>query len=153
MIAKANSFSTALVCIVMILFLGACNKDSDEARIKHALSILEQGLEKRDAATAISVFSKEYRDQAGRDTRATRSMMFVYFSRNQKIEVLTGNLSIEVKNSDASVKLDVVLLGGKNIIPERGQQYQVDMQWRKQGDDWRLYRAAWVAGLWLPRQS
>ncbi|MDH5649721.1 MAG: hypothetical protein OEY67_08690 [Gammaproteobacteria bacterium] len=121
----------------------ACQKESDEVKISKALSGMEQGIENRDAGQVLELLSPLFQDHAGRDIKAVRGLMFVHFSRNERINVVTTNKAIQVHNDSARMQFDVLLLGSSNILPERGRRYKVDTEWIKENGNWLLHRMDW----------
>ena len=57
--------------------------------------------------------------------------------------MVTINTKISVDGNVARVQSDVTFLGTSNIIPERGRQIFIDLEWHKENQNWLLYRAVW----------
>lgn len=138
-----RSFKRLLILVVLGVFTAGCQPSSSESQVSKAFEHLEQAIENKNARAATMLFASGFRDQQGRDVKDIRGLMFLYFSRNKNIHVVTNNTKIGIDGTVARVQSDVTLLGTSNIIPERGRRVFIDLEWRKENRDWLLYRAVW----------
>ena len=70
--------------------------------------------------------------------------MTVLFLQNTNVKVvaLTSTSRITGETS-GETDAQVVLAGGRGLLPERASPYSVKLQWRREGRQWRLARLDW----------
>lgn len=65
-------------------------------------------------------------------------------SANIKIVAVTRNSHIDTGSSQVGhTKAKVLVTGAQGLIPERAEPYDVKLQWRFDGSDWKLIELHW----------
>lgn len=131
--------------LLLLANLAGCAVEDDASRLNRALQELQTAIEERDAGAVIDHLTDDFQAQADIDARKLRAMMFYYFRQYRQITVFATGQRIRLDGEQADVTVNALLLGGEQLIPERGKRYQVEMRWLKQRGDWKLSRLRWQA--------
>jgi hypothetical protein len=77
---------------------------------------------------------------------AKRVLVATYL-RNEKINLTAVVSDVRIEGDRAFAKVRVVATGGAGMLPERGQTWDFDTAWRREGGAWRVFNAEWREGL------
>lgn len=132
-----------LVGIGALLMAGCGEPEDDAGEIARAIAAMQAGIEARRTGPVLEHLAEEFRTAENLQQRELRAMMLYYFRRYPDIRIVTHNRNIRVQSDQADVRLDALLLGGRNVLPEQGQHYSVMMRWHKLDGKWYLYRIRW----------
>ena len=85
--------------------------------------------------------------RTGADKLWVKRTMAFYMLRHPNIEIVTSNLHIDLEPEQqphtAHAHFSALVTGGEGLIPEQGALYQIETEWRLQGDQWQLVYADW----------
>ena len=86
----------------------------------------------------------DFQAQSEHDREWAKRTMTVLFLQNTNVKVvaLTSTSRITGETS-GETDAQVVLAGGRGLLPERASPYSVKLQWRREGRQWRLARLDW----------
>ena len=132
----------ALAIVLLVSVIG-CRGTDDETAIRQAIGEIADSISRKDASDIVSHLSPEFLDKDGRDTRAIRQFMVIQFLRNKNIAVFITRTEIRVSGQTATAQLHVGLTGMSGFLPERGEYYLVNLDWRKARNEWLLHRLDW----------
>jgi hypothetical protein len=129
-----------------VLLLGACSDDlSVEQHIIGNLEQMEAAAEQGRHLDFMSHVADGFGGQHGSMDRR-EFHRFMIFQMNENRRLHANFFPIHVRESDkagATAQFRILVLGGAGLLPERGQLYEVETRWIKEGSDWLLYKADW----------
>ncbi len=132
-------------CLLLLVFLlSACSENkSDTTLIEEQISSLQEAIENHDRGMFMDVIDEQYQDQLNNDRQSLQRMLMGFFFRYKDISVYVSATQIDVQEIRADAQSQVVLTGGKNLIPESARHYQVYSCWKKVSDEWLLSCLEW----------
>lgn len=124
--------------------LGACQRTPDDVAIRDAISAMVKAVETKDNRAFLAHVAENYRDHDGRDRQGLRQLLLANFVQNQNIVVSVSDITIELRDGRADVRLTARLTSGEQLLADRRfGGYRVHSLWQRQGRDWRIYQAEW----------
>jgi len=135
-------FIAALV-LVFGLLTGCAEEKSDEAMILEQIKILQEAIEAHDRGKFMAVIDSEYYDQLNSDRKSLQRMLLGFFLRYKDISVYVSASQVAVMQVRAEVQSQILVTGGKGLLPESARHYQVTSCWKKVADDWLLSCLEW----------
>ena len=136
-----------LISVLAVVSLAACSKKTDADRIRAVINAVQKAAEDRDVRETLSHVDKNYKDPAGNDYQAIKSMMLYYFFRHQKISIIVSNLETAVNGASASAHFQAILSGrtgsADNILPDALSAYRFDVSFQNDQGDWKIVSARW----------
>jgi hypothetical protein len=124
-----------------------CSKPAPEQALRDSIDKLQQAAVKKDAGEFFEYFAEDFVGSDGLDRENFRRYVQMIWLRHKDVGVQMGPLDVKVMEDRATVNFTVALSGGRGLIPDQGQIYQVQTGWRLDGDDWNLISAAWKPTL------
>ena len=131
------------ILLSALLLLSACTKTSDETAILTAIDSMVEAIERKESRTFIENLDSDFSDQDDRDVKGVRQLLAYHFFANNKINVFVSNIRISLSGPSAVVTFNATTTGAARVIPERGQFYSLETEWRKRDKQWKLLRASW----------
>lgn len=129
-----------------LLLLAACGKDDPQARLEAAVQQLQDNLEARDSGAVLDQLDKRFRAQDEFDAQWARKTMLLLFHRYAQIKVVSLGRQTRVDPGSpltGHTEAQLLITGAQGLIPERVTPYTVRLEWRRDGDDWKLYDLKW----------
>src|SRR6266566_7458751 len=133
-------------CVV----LGACGKTpTPEVQVRTTLAQAQTAAEKKDIAGLRDLISGTYRDAEGQDKRGVEALLRYYFLRHESIHLFTRVPAVNVSRPDAAEAVVLVAMAARPVRDAheldglRADLYRFDITLSKEGDHWRVLRAAW----------
>lgn len=126
-----------------LLVSGCAEKQSDEDLIQAQIQILQDAIETHDRGLFMDVIDAQYRDQLNNDRQSLQRMLMGFFFRYKDISVYVSATQISVQQIRADAQSQVVVTGGRNLLPEKARHYQVHSCWKKVSDEWLLSCLEW----------
>ncbi|MEZ5701713.1 MAG: hypothetical protein R3E42_06715 [Burkholderiaceae bacterium] len=114
--------------------------------LEAAVQELQDRLEAKDSGAVLAMLDPLFRAQDEYDAEWARKTMALVFLRyaSVKIIVVSSNSNIDPPGSAIGVtEAQVVLTGAQGLIPERVSPYSVQLRWKLEGSDWKLYDLRW----------
>ena len=143
MIQKKVLFFIASLSLVFALLTGCAEEKSDEAMIQAQIKILQEAIETHDRGKFMAVIDTEYYDQLNSDRKSLQRMLLGFFLRYKDISVYVSASQVAVMQVRAEVQSQILVTGGKGLLPESARHYQVTSCWKKVSDDWLLSCLEW----------
>ncbi|WP_214660508.1 hypothetical protein [sulfur-oxidizing endosymbiont of Gigantopelta aegis] len=122
---------------------GCAEKKTDEAQILAQIAVLQAAIENHDRGEFMDVVDEQYQDQRGNSHKSLQRMLMGFFFRYKDISVYVSANQVELQSIRADVQSQVIITGGKNIIPDNARHYAVHSCWKKVSDEWRLSCLEW----------
>lgn len=142
-----TTFSTVLLSLVLVLIYG-CEKPPIEQELEKNILELEQAIEDKDPSAVLDHIHKDFIGEKGQDKKWVQRTLAFHTLRNHQIEIVISNIKITVKDPHTAIgSFNALATGGHGLLPERGAIYQVELEWRKEGGDWKIVYAKWKKNL------
>ena len=122
---------------------GCAEKKTDEILIREQINSLQEAIETHDRGQFMAVIGTEYSDQVNSDRQSLQRMLLGFFLRYKDISVYISATQINIKQIRADAQSQLVVTGGKSLIPENARHYQVHSCWKKVSDEWLLSCLEW----------
>jgi len=130
--------------IFSIAIISACSeKKTDEELIQEQVARLQEAIETHDRGKFMDTIDSEYSDQINSDRQSLQRMLLAFFLRYKDISVYVSATQINIQQIRADARSQVVLTGGKHLIPDNARHYQVHSCWKKVSDEWLLSCLEW----------
>ena len=143
MIARA----LALLLSVVALTTG-CGRSDPERELRATIGSMAQAIEKREPAAFLDAMTDDFSRESGafgkQDTKRT---LVAAILRNERINVSAVVTDVRIEGDRAFAKVRVVATGGAGLLPERGQTWDFDSAWRREGGQWKVFNAEWREGI------
>lgn len=129
-----------------LLLLAACGKDDLQVRLEAAVQQLQDNLEARDSGAVLDQLDKRFCAQDEFDAQWARKTMLLLFHRYAQVKVVSLGRQSRVDPGSpltGHTEAQLLITGAQGLIPERVTPYTVRLEWRRDGDDWKLYDLKW----------
>lgn len=138
-----------LLCCAVLLAAGpaACSKPlTVEQQVIATIRNMEAHVEAGERRPFMEYIAEDFSGQDGTMTRdQARAFMVYQMNRNRRLQAQLFPIQVtETSATTARATFRALVTGGANWIPERGQVYDFDTRWRRDGDDWLLVSANWT---------
>jgi hypothetical protein len=135
-----------------LMMLGACAAEDDNAALMRLVADAAAAAEARDTGFFRGLISERYSDARGNDRDRVIGMIRGYFLSHESVEVVTRVNAIALRGTDAA---EMAVLAG--ILGQRagarllggldGRLYRLDLEFVREGGDWRIIGAQWERSL------
>lgn len=126
----------------------ACSRSDPEKELRAAIGDMATAIEEQRVADALKHVSEDFTRESGAFGKAdARRVLAAAMLRNQKIHLTSSIAELRIDGERAFVKLRVIAAGGAGLLPERGQTWEFDSVWRREGGQWKVYNAEWREGV------
>lgn len=142
-VLTGRRISAYLLLVLLQGLLAACDNSPPEQAIKDALAEIETAIENGSTGTVMDRLSDAVAvERRGRTLqrkdihRTLVGIFFRYPNRNitfTRIEIKLDPVTLK----QARVQFTALAWGGKNVLPEDANSYQVDSHWQLDGD-WKI---------------
>ena len=136
-----------VICVVLVgLLLGACGqKPSVEQQVIASLEYMELSAEEGRHMDFMSYVAEEFSGQLGSmDRRQFHRFMIFQMNENRRLHAQLFPIHVkETGKSQASAQFNILVTGGGDLLPDRGQLFAVETDWIRDGSDWLLNKADW----------
>lgn len=140
----ARSFTVQYLLLVFVLSLFACSKPKpDDQQIMDSLSAMSQAVKNRQNANLMNYLTSDFRGQQRLYKSDMNTLVFYQFRAYKKPGAVLSRVDIKVKDGQASVTAYLLLTGTDAVVPQGGRLLKVESNWRKEKDQWRVFRATW----------
>ncbi len=138
----------AIGCALALAFVAGCGRSDPEREIRATIARMAESVEKRDPAVFLDAVAEDFSRESGAFGKqdAKRTLLAAYL-RNEKINVSAVVTEVRVEGDRALAKVRVIATGGAGLLPERGQTWDFDSAWRREGGQWKVFNAEWREGL------
>lgn len=132
--------------LALAVALGGCSRDDPLAELEANVRQLQDSLEAKDSGEVAALLHPQFQAQDQYDSDWARRTMTGLFLRHRNIGItaLSQQSRLDPHARDmAYTDATVILSGAENLIPDQAAQYQVHIEWRRDGERWTLHRLAW----------
>jgi len=140
----------------MVLLVGAtgCSESDPERQIRERIAAAVAAAEARDTGFFRDLIAESFVDQRGNDRQSMLNLVRAQFFLNQRIDVISRVQTISLEGDDAArTVLAAGLVGSPGSRIQLGETsgdlYRIELEWIKDGADWRVIGAEW-SGLGGP---
>ena len=137
-----------LLGVLGALALGACVRSDPERELRDTIAAMARAIEDREPGAFLDAMADDFTRESGAFGKqdAKRILAGIYL-RNEKIHLAAVVTEVRVDGARARARVRVVATGGSGLLPERGQAWEFDSAWRRDGGKWRVFNAEWRDGL------
>lgn len=135
-----------LVPALGVLWLAGCGRDDPQAALEATVQQLQDALEARDSGAVMGLLDARFRAQDEFDAEWAQKTLRLMFLRYAQVRIVAVGRRSTVDPQAPHLgrtEAQVLVAGAQGLIPERVTPYAVQMEWRRQGQDWRLYDLRW----------
>lgn len=133
-----------ILSIFFSVFLSGCTeKKTDETLIQEQIKILQEAIETHDRGQFMAIIDTDYSDQINSDRNSLQRMLLGFFLRYKDISVYASATQITIQQIRADARSQVIVTGGKHLIPDNARHYQVHSCWKKVSGEWMLSCLEW----------
>lgn len=137
------TFHIYIIALVMIFLVSCTPKGDEQSQLRDSLTEIQNLLEAHELKKILQHLDRDFLAQGRYGSAQLGQLMTLQFRQNQHLYVFLKNTEIQMQYPVADIVTTAYLLGSKNVIPERGQRYEVKMRWLKVKDKWKLSRLHW----------
>lgn len=141
------SFVCRVCALVLVaLFLAGCGKPDPKTALDAAVQQLQDNLEARKTDDVMEQLHPNFQAGEGMDRGWAQRTMTLMFMRYANIRILAVSRDSRIDSGTSQVghtEAQVVVTGAQGLIPERAEPYAVRLQWRLEGNDWKLLELHW----------
>lgn len=134
--------------VLVVLLTAACGaKLSVEQQVIATLRIMETAAEEGQHLDFMTHISDSFSGQQGSmDRREFHRFMLFQINQNRRLQAQFFPIYVrEISESEATAQFKLLVTGGAGLLPDRGQLFEVETQWQRDGGDWLLIGANWEA--------
>ncbi len=128
--------------IVLQLLISGCQQSPPEEAIKAALTELEEAVEAGDTGTILDRLTDSAVVHRGEsmDRKTQQRTLVGLFFRYPKRQVTLAGIRIDTapNGKTARARFTALVWGGRNVLPEKADSYQVDSHWVLEDSDWKI---------------
>ena len=133
------------VLLAMLLLPSCGDEPTVEQQIIGVITEMEQLAEAGKRGAFMDKVAGDFSGQLGVLTRDEfRRFMIMQWNQNLKLHAQLFPIRVrKLGPGMAAADFRALITGGRGLIPERGQLYQIETTWMADGDDWLLVSANW----------
>ena len=128
--------------------LAACGeKLTVEQQIIATLRNMEYAAEEGQHLDFMGYVADTFKGQQGSmDRREFHRFMIFQINQNRRLQAQFFPIYVkETDENSASAQFKLLVTGGAGLLPERGQLFEVETHWLREGSEWELITANWEA--------
>jgi hypothetical protein len=137
-----------LMALLTLLLVACGPEQTPEAQVRSVIAAGEVAAEARDLSALMELVAADFRDEQVGGRAELQQYLRGYLVTHQSIHLLTRVDSVELPYRDmAKVSLTIGTLGrdsaAASALELAADVYDVQLELRFDGDDWRVTRASW----------
>jgi hypothetical protein len=126
----------------------ACTRDDPERELRATIARMAQAIEQREVGDFLNALAEDFTRESGTfGKQEAKRVLAGVLLRNEKISVTAVVTDVRIEGQRAFAKVRVVAAGGQGLLPERGQTWDFESNWRRDGSAWKVFNAEWREGL------
>jgi len=137
-----------LLALGFAAFAAGCGRADPERELRATIDAMAQAIEKREPAGFLDAMADDFSRESGafgkQDAKRT---LVAAILRNERIHVSAAVTEVRIDGDRAFARVRVVATGGAGLLPERGQTWDFESAWRREGGQWKVFNAEWREGL------
>lgn len=129
-----------LVALILCCSVLACSSSNDEQQVRELIVDAANAAEARDVGDVLELVGADYADAQGNTRDSLANFLRAFFALHPKLELMTSveNLEFPV---DGLARARVAVRGLQLDRFSLGESVTLDVELRREGDDWRVVRA------------
>lgn len=134
------------ILLLLPLWLAGCGKNDPRASLEAAVQALQDNLEAKKTGAVMDQLHPGFRAGEGMDREWAKRTMTLMFMRYANVKIIAVTRSSRIDTGSSQVghtEAKVVVTGAQGLIPERAEPYDIQLQWRLDGSDWKLIELHW----------
>jgi len=139
---------TAVSVLLAVSLLAACGEElSIDQQIIATLRNMEYAAEEGEHFEFMSYVADSFSaQQDSMDRREFHRFMIFQINQNRRLQAQFFPIYVQETGEDmASAHFRILVTGGGGLLPDRGQLFEVETNWLRDGGDWMLEKANWQA--------
>lgn len=130
--------------LLLPVALAACRRSDPERELRDTIAGMASAIERREPGEFLDSVADDFTRESGAFGKqdAKRVLAGIYL-RNEKIHLAAVVTDVQIDGDRARARVRVVATGGAGLLPERGQAWEFDSAWRRDGGKWRVFNAEW----------
>lgn len=140
-----------ILSVLIFLFMGftlaGCSDSADEKIILSNIQTMREAIQAHDKNEFMKYIAPRYRGQDHGNRPGLERFVIEQLKNNKNIYIYMADTSIEIKDGIARVTFYAGTAGGPDQVPERGQLYKVETNWKQFSDQWQIIHAKWRPAL------
>ena len=136
-----------LLLTFVFSLLGACGDSlTVEQQVIATIRNMEAHIEAGERRPFMDYVAEDFRGQGGSLNREQlRALMIMQLNRYQKLQGQLFPIRVEeTGEGTATASFRALVTGGPRWIPESGQFFEFETQWRRDNGDWQVIAADWT---------
>ncbi len=131
-----------------VLALAACSRGDPERELRDTIAAMAKAIEGGEPGAFLESVADDFTRESGAFGKqdAKRVLAGIYL-RNEKIHLAAVVTDLRIEGDRARARVRVVATGGPGLLPERGQSWEFDSAWRRDGGQWKVFNAEWREGF------
>jgi len=144
-----RSYFLRLFCVLgCLVVFSACHKTGDEEQIKHVTDSMASAVQSGNFGEITAHLHPDFRANNEMDAQQVKQMLMFAGIQHAAISITIVSAKTDldtVYHDRASSTLSVIATSGTSFagLPKEGSAHIVKLEWRKDGDDWKILRALW----------
>lgn len=138
--------SCSLLVSLSLLLLGCGARNDPQAALEAAVQQLQDNIEAKRTGAVLDQLHAEFLARQELDREWAKRTMTLLFMRHKNIQVIAlgKNSWIDAAiSSKGHTEAQIGLSGAEGLIPDSARHYSVKLEWRLDGDEWKLGRLDW----------
>lgn len=136
------------LAFVLGLLACACGRGDPERELRATVDAMAQAIEQHRVADALEPVADDFTRESGAfGKQDARRVLAAAMLRNENIQLSASVNTLRVEGDRAFAKVRVVATGGSGLLPERGQTWEFETNWRRDKGRWKVFNAEWQEGL------
>ncbi len=138
----------AAMLIAGTAWLIGCSRSDPERELRDTVARMAKAIETREVGRFLDHVAEDFtRESGGFGRPDAQRILAGVLLRNEKVTVTAIVTEVRIEGARASARIRVVATGGAGVLPERGQTWDFDSAWRRDGSVWKVFNAEWREGL------
>jgi hypothetical protein len=136
-----------ILALLLSPALIACGRSDPESELRSTIASMAQAVEAKRVTDALAPLAADFTRESGAFGRDdARRLLAGAMLRNATIRMVTTVSDVRIDGQRATAHVRVLATGGAGMLPERGQTWEFDTVWRREGGQWKLFNAEWREG-------
>jgi hypothetical protein len=139
-----------VMVFAVLVPIAACTRATEEDRIEKIVTTVQTAAEEKKVLSIQEHISRSYRDPRGHDYEGIKGLLAFYFFRHKTVSVYLSGLEATVSGPDATARFQALLtakgIDGEEasiILPDALGAYHFEVEFRKEGTEWKIVSANW----------
>jgi coenzyme F420-reducing hydrogenase alpha subunit len=137
----------AIAAVLAAMLAVGCARSDPENELRSTIASMAQAIERHAPGEFLDAVADDFsRDSGAFGKQDAKRLLAGAMLRNEKITVSAVVTEVRVDGDRATAKVKVLATGGAGMLPERGQTWDFDSAWRREGGRWKVFNADWQEG-------